>query len=142
MKMERMILILTACGCLTLGAGELYAGEPPVGSPAENALDGRSPRTADAETGLAKPVSETEMVKRLDEMGAHGEKSAEAIKLLEESLKDKSALVRDHAAMALGAIGPAAKDSVTDLAELVKDPDNMVRRSGVRAIMAIHPARP
>ncbi len=123
MKTRYMILILTACGCLALAGSKLYADETPV-------------------AGLVKDLKsdkEADRLKALDDLGARGEKAAEAVKPIEDLLKDKSAKVRAHAAMALGSIGAAAKDSVPALAELFKDSDDSVRRTAVRAIMAIHP---
>ncbi|MEI8376113.1 MAG: HEAT repeat domain-containing protein [Planctomycetota bacterium] len=124
MTTRYLILILTACGCLTLGGVKLYADETPVAALAAKDL---------------KSDNEADKLKALDELGARGEKAAEVAKPIEELLKDKSAKVRAHAAMALGSIGPAAKDSVPALAELLKDPDEMVRRTVVRAVRAIHP---
>ena len=124
MKTRYMILILTACGCLTLAGSMLYADETPVAVLVAKDL---------------KSDNEADKLKALDELGARGEKAAEAVKPIEALLKDKSAKVRAHAALALGSIGPAAKDSVPALAELLKDPDETVRRTAVRAVRAIHP---
>ena len=124
MKTRYMILILTACGCLTLGGSRLYADETPVAALVAQDL---------------KSDKEADKLKALDELGARGDKAAEAVKPIEALLKDKSAKVRAHAALALGAIGAAAKDSVPALAELLKDPDDTVRRTALRAIRAIHP---
>jgi len=93
----------------------------------------------------AKPVTDSKnadeatKVKMLDEFSAGGEKPAEAVKSIEALLRDKSAKIRAHAALALGSIGSAAKDSVPALAELLKDADAAVRRSALRAIRDIHP---
>lgn len=133
MKTRDKILILTACGCLVLGGLSLYAAEPQVtGGSLGSAIDLKSVdlKTADEKT----------KVEVLDQLGASkGATTAAGVKPIEELLKDPSALVRSHAALALGQIGAAAKDSVPALAELVKDTDDNVRRSAVRAIMSIHP---
>ena len=133
MKTRDKILILTACGCLVLGGLSLYAAEPQVtGGSLGSAIDLKSVdlKTADEKT----------KVEVLDQLGASkGATTAAGVKPIEELLKDPSALVRSHAALALGQIGTAAKDSVPALAELVKDTDDNVRRSAVRAIMSIHP---
>src|ERR1039458_916699 len=110
-------------GCLILGGRNLYADETPVAVLAAKDL---------------KSDKESDKVKALDELGARGEKAAEAVKPIEDLLKDKSGTVRAHAALALGRIGPKAKDSVTALAELLKDPEEMVRRSALRAVLLIH----
>ena len=123
MKTKYWILILTACGCLTLGGRCVFADEAPVADLAKKL-------NSDNETGK---------VKTLDELGARGEKAVEVLKPIEALLKDKSAKVRADAAMALGSIGPAAQNSVTALAELLKDPDETVRRTALRAVRAIHP---
>ena len=107
MKTKYMILILAACGCLTLGGSKLYAEETPVAVLVAKDL---------------KSDKEADKLKALDELGARGEKAAEAVKPIEDLLKDKSAKIRAHAALALGAIGSAAKDSVPALAELLKTP--------------------
>ncbi|MGA2254251.1 MAG: HEAT repeat domain-containing protein [Thermoguttaceae bacterium] len=124
MKTKYMTLVLAACGCLTLGGSKLYADETPVAAIVAKDL---------------KSEKEAEKVKALDELGARGEKAAEAVKPIEALLTDKSAKVRAHAALALGAIGSAAKDSAPALAELLKDADETVRRTALRAIRAIHP---
>jgi HEAT repeat protein len=124
MKTRFTILILTAWGCLTLGALKLYASETPAAALAAKGL---------------KSDKEVDKVLALDELGARGEGAAAILKPIEELLKDKSAKVRAHAALALGSIGPVAKDSVTALAELLKDPDATVRLTAVRAVRAIHP---
>ena len=122
MKTRSMMLVLIGCGCLALAGSTLYAGPPDTFM-----------------TPLSKLDSEAAKVKALDALGARGEKAVEAVKSIEDLLKDKSAKVRAHAAMALGSIGSQAKDSVPALAELLKDPDDTVRRSAIRAIHAIHP---
>ena len=124
MKTRYLILILTACGCLTLAGSMLYAGEIP-------AAVQLAPRLRSSD--------EAEKVKTLDDLGALGPEAARDVKPIEDLLKDKSAKVRAHAALALGAIGSAAKDSAPALAELLKDPDDTVRRTALRAIRAIHP---
>jgi HEAT repeat protein len=124
MKARFGFLILAACGCLALAGSKLYADETPVAALVAKGL---------------KSDNEADKLKALDELGARGEKAAEAVKPIEALLKDKSAKVRAHAALALGAIGRAAKDSVPALAELLKDPDETVRRTVVRAVRAIHP---
>ena len=123
MKTKYWILILTACGCLTLGGWRAYADEAPVA----------------ALVSKLKSDNEAEKIKTLNELGARGEKAVEAVTPIEALLKDKSAKVRAHAAMALGSIGHSAQNSVTALAELLKDPDETVRRTALRAVRAIHP---
>ena len=124
MKTRYVILILTACGCLTLSGSMLQAGETPVAVLVAKGL---------------QSDSETDKLKALDELHGRGKKAAEAVGPIEALLKDKSAKVRAHAALALGSIGPAAQGSVPALAERLKDPDDSVHRAAVRAIMAIHP---
>ena len=124
MTTRYMIFLLAACGCLSLGGPKLNADETPVAALVAKGL---------------KSENEADRLKALDQLGAQGEKAAEAVKPIEVLLKDKSTKVRAHAALALGAIGAKAKDSVPVLAELVKDPDETVRRSTLRAIQAIHP---
>jgi HEAT repeat protein len=126
MKTRFWILLLIVCGCLTLGRSLLYAADPLPKGEGDLAKELKSDKEADK-------------VKALDELGARGEKAAEAVKPIEELLKDKSAKVRAHAAHALGEIGAAAKDAVPALAELLKDPDDCVRRCDLQAIHAIHP---
>jgi len=127
MKTTSMILILVACGCLTLGGVELRAAVAPVVA-------------QDAKSGVDwKNADEATKVKALDQLGAGSEKPVEVLKQVEALLKDKSAKVRAHAALALGSAGPAAKESAQALAELLKDADATVRRSALRAIRDIHP---
>jgi HEAT repeat protein len=126
MKTTHMILILTACGLWLAGRG-LYADDAPVSAITAKEL---------------KSDKEADKIKGLDALAARGEKAAEAVKPIEELLKDKSATVRAHAALALGAIGLQAKDSVTALAQLLKDPEDVVRRSALRALRSIHPGPP
>ncbi len=126
MKTSYWILILTACGCLTLGSSKLCADETLL-------------PTDTFTTPLSKLENEADKVKALDKLGASGEKAAEFLKPIEDLLKDKSVKVRAHAALALGSIGPKAQDSVAALAELLKDPDETVRRAALRAVRAIHP---
>jgi HEAT repeat protein len=143
MKTRIMIVILTACGCLPLAGWELYADETPV-APVKRQ---EGPALNDRIGGKnLKSEQEVDKVKALDELGARGEKAADAAQFymlyktaIEALLKDKSAKVRAHAALALGLIGPKAKESATALAELLKDPDATVRRTAVRAVRAIHP---
>ena len=124
MRTRYMIFLLAACGCLSLGGSKLYADETPVAALVAKDL---------------KSENEAEKIKALDQLGAQGEKAAEAVQPIEALLKDKSPKVRAHAALALGAIGAKAKDSAPALAELLKDADETVRRSALRAIQAIHP---
>ena len=90
MTTRSTILFLTACGCLALGGARLYADETPVSAIVAKDL---------------KSDKEADKVKALDELGARGVKAAEAVMPIEELLKDKSAKVRAHAALALGSIG-------------------------------------
>ncbi len=129
MTTRYMILILTACGCLSLAGSLLYADGLPVDNVPVSVLVTKHLTAAD----------EADKLKALDELGTRGAKAAEAVKPIEGLLKDKSAKVRAHAALALGLIGSAALDSVPALAELLKDPDDTVRRTVVRAIQTIHP---
>jgi len=50
-----------------------------------------------------------------------------AVSTLRNALKDKSAIVRTHAALALGQIGPASADAVVDLITLLQEDDEAVR---------------
>jgi HEAT repeat protein len=124
MKTRSGILILTACGCLTLGGAIAYAAETPAAAIAAKDL---------------KTQSEADKLKAVDDLAARGEKAAEAVKAVEDLLKDKSPKVRAHAALALGAMQSKALDCVPALAELMKDTDDGVRRSALRAIRTIHP---
>lgn len=124
MKTTLVVLTLAACGCLAPGGPKLHADETP---PA--ALAGKG-SNSDQDAGK---------VKALDELAARGEEAADSRMRIEALLKDKSARVRAHAALALGSIGPKAKDSVTALAELLKDKDSTVRRTALWALRAIRP---
>ena len=72
---------------------------------------------------------------------AEGKATAEALASLSKALKSKSAVVRAHAAHALGVLGPAAKPAVESLAALVTDPDHAVRRRWSGRWRASGPAR-
>ena len=78
MKTRYMILILTACGCLTLGGLNVYADEAPIAAVVKD----------------LKSDKEADKVKALDALAARGDKAVEAVKPVEELLKDKSAKVR------------------------------------------------
>jgi HEAT repeat protein len=123
MKTTQMILVVVVCGCLT-HAAKIYADDSPAAAIVAKEL---------------KSEKEADKVAGLDKLGTMGEKAAEAVKPIEDLLKDKSAKVRAHAALALGAIGGKAKDSVQSIADLLKDPDDMVRRTALRAVRSIHP---
>jgi len=123
MNARSMILFCAACGWLMLGGPVLQAGEASV---------------ADLIGGL-KSSDESARLRAIDQLGALGEKAAEAVAPLTELLKDGSAKLRAHAAGSLGAIGAPAKPAVPALAELLKDPDETVRRQAVKAVMAIRP---
>jgi HEAT repeat protein len=123
MTTRRIAWICTAWGCLALAAPALRAGEPSV---------------AELIGGL-KAADEAARLKTIDQIGARGDKAAEAVAPLTELLKDGSAKVRAHALWALGAIGAAAKPAVPAMAELLKDADENVRRQVVQAVRAIRP---
>ena len=55
-------------------------------------------------------------------------------------MKDHSAVVRAHAAHAIGHLGPAALPVIAELAPLVADADATVRRTAIRTWARIHPA--
>ena len=124
MKSKRLVFFGTLLSCLILG------------SMVAQAIDNRDKMSL---VGSTKPADEAARLRPIDQLGAHGEKAAEAVGPLTELLKDNSAKVRAHAACALGEIGAPAKPAVPALAELLKDPDETVRRQAVKAVMHIHP---
>ena len=124
MKTRMTTLILAACACLALSGLRAYADEKPAAALVIKDL---------------KSATEADKLKSLNGLAHLGPQAADATKFIEGLLKDSSAKVRVHAALALGAIGPAAKDSVPALAELLKDPDAAVRRSVFHAVRAIRP---
>jgi HEAT repeat protein len=123
MNTKRLILSWTVWGCLALGGPALAAGDVSV---------------AELIGGLKSP-DESARLQAIDQLGARGEKAAEAVAPLTDLLKDGSAKVRARAVWSLGAIGAPAKPAVPALAELLKDPDETVRRQVVKAVQAIHP---
>jgi HEAT repeat protein len=60
--------------------------------------------------------------------------------LMRLTLSDPDALVREHAAEAMGDIGPAAAAGVPALVKALKDPDPRVRRDAIRSLGQIGPA--
>ena len=124
MKTRMTTLILAACACLALSGLRAYADEKPAAALVIKDL---------------KSATEADKLKSLNGLAHLGPQAADATKFIEGLLKDSSAKVRVHAALALGAIGPAAKDSVPALAELLKDPAAAVRRSVFHAVRAIRP---
>jgi HEAT repeat protein len=89
--------------------------------------------------GQLKSSDESVRLKAIDQLGAQGEKAAEAVAPLAALLKDGSAPVRAHAARSLGEIGAPAKSAAPELAALLKDADDTVRRQAVNALVAIRP---
>ena len=89
--------------------------------------------------GELKGSDESARLTAIDQLGAQGEKAAEAVAPLAELLADKSAAVRAHAAKSLGEIGAPAKSAAPALVELLKDTDETVRRQAVKALVAIRP---
>jgi len=120
---RRLVWIWTALGCLAMAGSGVRAAEVSV---------------AELIGGL-KSADEAARLKAVDQLGACGEKAAEAVTPLTELLKDGSAKVRARAVWALGAIGAAAKPAVPAMADLLKDPDETVRRMVVQAVQAIRP---
>src|SRR5947208_3497487 len=59
---------------------------------------------------------------------------AEAVPVLVAATKDEDALVREHAAEAMGDIGPVAAEGVPALVALLSDPEARVRRDAVRSL--------
>ena len=122
MHTRKTIMFLAACGYLVAGSSVLWADEG-AAAPAKQS------KASDA--GAAR-------LRAIDELGARGTKSAEAVAPLVEMLKDDCPRVRAHAAHALGEIGTPARSAVPALAKLVKDSDQTVRRQAVKAIVRIH----
>jgi HEAT repeat protein len=89
--------------------------------------------------GALKSPDATTRLSAIDQLGAQGAKSAEAVVPLTALLKDDSAVVRARAAIALGEIGQPAKGASSELVSLLKDDDPSVRRQAVRALGAIRP---
>lgn len=89
--------------------------------------------------GGLKSSDESVRLQAISQLGAQGEKAADAVGPLTESLKDESAKVRAHALWALGEIGAPAKPAIPAIAQLLKDPDETVRRQVVKAVRAINP---
>lgn len=87
----------------------------------------------------AKSGAEPARIQALDQLGAQGEKAAEAVPALTQLLADRSAGVRAHAAHALGAIGAASKPAAPALAAMLKDDDVTARRQAVKALTQIRP---
>jgi hypothetical protein len=58
-----------------------------------------------------------------------------------DKMRDKSAVVRRDAAVALSRIGAAAKDAVPQLITPLKDPDRNVRSGAASALRRIGPAK-
>jgi HEAT repeat protein len=84
-----------------------------------------------------KSSDESQRLKAIDQLDAQGEKAAEAVAPLTESLKDESVKVRAHSARALGDIGAPAKSAAPELIALLKDPNDTVRRQALHALRAI-----
>jgi len=116
-------LLLAAGGWLMLTGASACAGEVAV-----KGLIG-------ALSGTAEPAR----LAAIDELGAQGEKAAEAVAPLTKLLGDKSAAVRAHAADALGKIGEPAKSAAPELVELLGDSDELVRREAAKALVALRP---
>jgi HEAT repeat protein len=89
--------------------------------------------------GQLKSPDESVRLKAITQLGAEGEKAADAVVPLAELLNDQSPVLRALAARALGDIGAPAKSVVPQLTSLLKDPDNAVRRQAVHALIAIRP---
>ena len=86
MKSQRLFLLGIAWTCLMMGAVVARAGEDSIAT------------LIDALTSAEKVVQ----LQSIDELGARGEKAAEAVAPLTGLLKNDSAAVRAHAAHALG----------------------------------------
>lgn len=83
--------------------------------------------------------AEAARISAIDQLGARGEKAAEAVAGLSQLLLDGSANVRAHAVRALGQIGAPARPAAAAIANLLKDKDETVRRQTVTALAAIRP---
>lgn len=119
----RRVLALFVCALFCLASATICAADP----------------TMAELLNAAKAGAEAARVKAIDEIGARGEKAAEAVPALAAMTTDTSAAVRAHAAHALGAIGLPAKSAATALSGLLKDKDDLVRRQAVKALAAIRP---
>lgn len=123
MNPKRITLFGTVWGCLMLAGLTVQAADVSV----------------TAMIGNLKSTDEAVRLQAIDELGAQGEKAAEAVGPLTALLKDASPTVRAHAARSLGEIGEPAKAAVPALLQLVKDSDETVRWQAVRAIVRTRP---
>jgi HEAT repeat protein len=87
----------------------------------------------------AKTGDEVARLRAIDTLGEQGETTPEAVAALSILLKDRSAIIRAHAAHALSHFGAAARPAVEALAPLIVDPDLNVQREAIRAWTRIHP---
>ena len=89
MKSKRLAFLGIAGTCLMLGATLACAGEDSIATL----------------VGALPSADKSAQLRAIDELGARGEKAAEAVAPLTQLLKNDSAAVRAHAAHALGEIG-------------------------------------
>ncbi len=87
----------------------------------------------------ARSGDEATRLRAIDTLGARTDASSDAVSVLSEQLKDPSALVRAHAAHALGQLGEAAKSEADALAPLIVDPDARVPPLGHPRVVGTSP---
>jgi HEAT repeat protein len=118
---SRNILFGVLCGSFLM-ASVAWAGQP---------------STDELIQKLSSP-EESVRLQAISELGTPG-RDAAAISALVGLLRDDSAVIRAHAAKALGAIGAPATSAARNLVALLADPDQAVRRQAVGALIAIRP---
>lgn len=74
----------------------------------------------------ATAVAEAPDLKAIDDLGQAVDDAPAAVSRLSEMLASEDAMVRWHAARALGKLGPAAADATAELAKLMSDADPVV----------------
>ena len=122
--------------CLALAVASLLAACSKSSTPAANV-------DVAAKTEQLKSPDANTKVQALTDLAAAGPKSAPAIPVLLETLKDSDPLVRRLSTYALGEIGPAAKETIPALKEALTKAlqagDRDMITSTMNAIRAIDP---
>src|SRR5262249_37358649 len=98
------------------------------------------PRAKSAAPALADALRDEDGNVGYDAARALGKLGMAAVPHLVTATRDKSAEVRENAAMGLRDIGPEAKDAVPALVPLLRDPVQDVRGMACGALGAIGPA--
>ena len=106
----------------------------------ESAMSGGEKVDVAAQLAIVKSGEDNAKVDALVEIGKAGERAADAVPALIETLKSKDETVRRMAAYALGQIGPKAKAAVPALQALMNDPVREVPLQAVNSLRQIDPA--